>query len=251
MGNPSQDRASEPPGVADLPRAGPGHYPPPYVPTNVLFYRWIRSLLRPTDVVLDAGAGPTPRDPVRRLRGEAAKVCGIDVDEAVLANTALDEAKVVRDNRWPYADAAFDLVLSDYVLEHLSDPVAYLGEVRRVLRPGGPFFYRTVNALHPGTVAARWLPLEVWSALIQRLDPDAAAAHDPYPAFWRANTPARIRQTLRKAGFSDVDLRTREEPPSYLAGLGPLARAGVLWERLANRCPMLAGLRITLYGRAR
>ena len=37
----------------------------------------------------------------------------------------------------PYADARFDLVIANHVLEHIEDDWAALAEIRRVLRPGG------------------------------------------------------------------------------------------------------------------
>jgi ubiquinone/menaquinone biosynthesis C-methylase UbiE len=39
----------------------------------------------------------------------------------------------------PFADASFDHVITNAVLEHVGDPVAAVREVARVLRPGGMF----------------------------------------------------------------------------------------------------------------
>jgi len=43
----------------------------------------------------------------------------------------------------PFADAEFDAVLSFQVIEHISDIVPYLSEIRRVLKPGGVFVCAT------------------------------------------------------------------------------------------------------------
>jgi SAM-dependent methyltransferase len=45
---------------------------------------------------------------------------------------------VVGDARcMPLADASIDVVLCTQVLEHIPDPIAVIGEIRRVLKPGG------------------------------------------------------------------------------------------------------------------
>jgi SAM-dependent methyltransferase len=38
---------------------------------------------------------------------------------------------------WPYPSNEFDVVFSKSLIEHLSDPLSYLEEARRVLKPGG------------------------------------------------------------------------------------------------------------------
>lgn len=48
----------------------------------------------------------------------------------------------------PFDDAAFDVVISDNVIDHAADPFAIIDELIRVLRPGG-LLYFTVNIHHP------------------------------------------------------------------------------------------------------
>lgn len=48
----------------------------------------------------------------------------------------------------PFADAEFDIVLSDNVIDHAHDPQAIMAEIARVLKPGG-LFYFTVHVHHP------------------------------------------------------------------------------------------------------
>lgn len=69
----------------------------------------------------------------------------------------------------PFNDAAFDVVISDNVIDHAADPFAIIDELVRVLKPGG-LLYFTVNIHHPfydkasrlyGSLRNIGLPLEV------------------------------------------------------------------------------------------
>ncbi len=49
--------------------------------------------------------------------------------------------------RLPFADGAFDVALCDNVVDHAEQPAAIVGEMARVLAPGG-LLYFTVNVHH-------------------------------------------------------------------------------------------------------
>ena len=48
----------------------------------------------------------------------------------------------------PFADASFDVVLSDNVIDHAENPLSIVDEIVRVLKPSG-LLYFTVNIHHP------------------------------------------------------------------------------------------------------
>jgi len=50
------------------------------------------------------------------------------------------------DGQLPFAEGEFDGVVMKDLLEHVADPVALVGEVRRVLRPGGVVFASSPDA---------------------------------------------------------------------------------------------------------
>jgi ubiquinone/menaquinone biosynthesis C-methylase UbiE len=60
------------------------------------------------------------------------------------ANTAFLQHDVRA--RWPIADASFDLVIGNLILEHVADVASVFDEASRVLRTGGRLF---VCELHP------------------------------------------------------------------------------------------------------
>ena len=53
-----------------------------------------------------------------------------------------------RGEELPLPDHCADTVLSDNVLDHVENPLAYLKECRRILKPGG-VFYMTIDVHHP------------------------------------------------------------------------------------------------------
>ena len=127
------------------------------------------------------GADAAARNiPVARLHAEQA---GLDID---YRHTTAEELAA--------AGEEFDVVLNMEVVEHVSDPLAYLTACRQLLKPGGLMICSTLNRNPKSYVMAiigaehvmRWLP---------------KGTHD----WTKFITPDELFDLIRQAGLDPVD----------------------------------------------
>ena len=178
--------------------------------------------LKPGQRVLDAGCGPGSITVGIARAVAPAVVDGIDLSEDVLA-TARDHAASVGVGNVEFRvddiygldcpDDRYDIVFAHQVLQHLTDPVRALREMRRVLRPGGLVAardsdYATMSPAPKFPEFDEWLSLYHRVAYANDAEPDAGR----YMSGW-----------VREAGFSEVRLR-----PNVVAYEGEDAR---IWGR--------------------
>ena len=185
--------------------------------------------------VLDAGCGGARGCP-RQSPWEKMYIVGLDPDPAVRGNPFCNAVLMGDVSVLPFADASFDLIHCRWVLEHLSEPRTTFREFARVLKPGGRLLAVTPNLFHYATLGARLTPF-AFHRWWQR------GAYDPFPTFYRANSPRAIRRLCRDAGLLLESVDLIEGPPQYLMRNLPAFLLGVLYERLVNSTPALAGLR--------
>jgi 2-polyprenyl-3-methyl-5-hydroxy-6-metoxy-1,4-benzoquinol methylase len=117
--------------------------------------RWVPAGVR----VLDIGCGFGESLAYHRARG--CEVHGVEADRNIARVAARHGFDVHVGLFEPerYAEAMFDYVTMDQVLEHAVDPIEMLGGVRRVLRAGGTTVLSTPNAAGAGArvFGARWI----------------------------------------------------------------------------------------------
>lgn len=164
--------------------------------------RYLLDELEPGQRVLDVGCGPgTISLDLARLVAPG-EVVGIDADPGVVATAegARVDADVANASfavgdvyALDHPDASFDVVHAHQVLQHLTDPVGALVEMRRVLRPGGLLAVRDSDY-----GAFTWYPLD------PRLDRWIDLYHEVTQAN-RAEADAGrfLRSWVRAAGFVD------------------------------------------------
>jgi len=185
------------------------------------FYGRINTLIRPDMNVLDLGAGRAAwfeddpiafRRDVRSLKGKVARVIAADVDPAVLDNRAVDESVLIANGRIPLDDASVDLIVCDYVFEHIQDPTAFAAEIGRLLKPGGWLCARTPHRNNLVSVAARRVSNRRHAAVLSKVQPDRKEI-DVFPTVYRLNTRAAIRRAF--TGWRDTSFVFRSDPAYF------------------------------------
>ena len=181
-----------------------------YVPA--LFQAWAPRMVDAARVAagqrvvdVSCGTGVLARALAERV-GANGHVAGLDVNDGMLA-VARRRAPAIAWHRGaaealPFATAEFDAVLCQFALMFFDDRAKALGEMHRVLRPGGRF------------AIAVWCSLDetpAYAAVVALLDGlfgPAAAASLRMP--FVLGDAARAVSLVRAAGFDDVQIATHE-----------------------------------------
>ncbi|MEU8437577.1 class I SAM-dependent methyltransferase [Streptomyces sp. NPDC029216] len=207
-------------------------------------------------VLVDYGCGPGKvADHAARLLG--ARVLGVDTSPEMLAlaraqETAVAEFHLVADGRTAgLADGCADAVMCNHVLASLPSEEAVLSvftEVRRLLRPGGPFVllstdpdcggteYASLRIGEPDTVHA---PGQGLTVRLRRTDGSwQEVGNHAWP-------PAVLPALLERSGFHDV-VQERPTVEEALEVADPDLARGRPWTAERERPPLVVTTALAL-----
>ena len=116
----------------------------------------------------------------------------------------------------PFADHSFDIVLCDNVVDHAESPRRIVGELARVLAPGG-LLYFTVNIHHPIYAVAAGLHSS-WRAIGGPYEVGPFADHTTHLTLENAaklfeSLPLQILRS--KSNIDEARARARKKPPRH------------------------------------
>lgn len=163
------------------------------------------------DRVLDIGCGSG--EFLQDATALGYKAIGLDPDDAAV-HTARAAGLDARNGGFPdigFPDGYFSNVTLSHVFEHLHDPVQALGEMLRVLEPGGRLWMAMPNRDARG--------LEIFGKHWRGLEP---------PRHLSLVTPATLDDVLRRASFKNIMFLPQPPVGTFIAESSLAQQAGFL-----------------------
>ncbi|MDQ6971938.1 MAG: class I SAM-dependent methyltransferase [Mariprofundaceae bacterium] len=193
---------------------------------TIRFYSFVKAImLRDSSrTVLDFGAGRGAfwldssseyRRFMQDLRFQDVHVTACDVDDAVKTHPCSQQQIVITIGQpLPFEDNQFDLIVSDFVFEHIADPSFVAAELLRILKPGGYVCARTANRFGYVKFMAQLIPNSLHVAFLRRIQPDREA-EDVFPTVYKLNSASQVKDHFRNC---DVYSYFDSAEPAYHFG---------------------------------
>lgn len=185
------------------------------------FYLRINSLIDDTSVVLDLGAGRASwyeddkcvtRREIRLLKGKVKQLIAADVDEVVLSNRSSDKQILINDGKLDVEPNSVDLIVADYVLEHIDNPREFFTQIDNCLKSGGWFCARTPHKYSYVAIISCLVKNTFHRKLLKFIQPERKEI-DVFPTRYKLNQMKNIKSTFSHwANFSFI---YRSEPAYY------------------------------------
>ena len=188
---------------------------------TIEFYGRINSILKASDSVLDLGAGRgawysldncSYRREIRDLKKKVKYLVGIDIDNAVLENPTTHKNMIMSGEKIPLGDNSMDIIVADWVLEHVLNPVEFSSEIYRVLKPGGVFCARTPHKYKYVSLFASLLKNKYHSKVLKFIQPQRKE-QDTFPTAYKLNTLQTIRRKFKN--YKDFSYLYTSHPSYY------------------------------------
>ena len=190
---------------------------------TIEFYGRINAIIKKKDHVLDLGAGrgswyiidkSSYRRNLRDLKNKVEYFVGIDVDKAVLDNPTTHENFLMSNKKIPLKNNSIDLIVADWVLEHIDNPKEFYSEIDRVLKPDGFFCARTPHKFKYVSFFAKLLKNLNYFKILNFLQPKRLE-DDAFPIEYKLNTIKTLKKYFSE--YKDFSYLYASHP-SYFAG---------------------------------
>jgi len=222
-------------------------YYPEFKESWQIFQELGEKAIKPDSVILNIGAGRSSR--LETFFDLAKKVYGLDPNEKALSENRYISNRIVgRAESIPLTDSSVDIVILEWVMEHIENPERAFKEISRVLKPNGKIIFCTPNTKSPLMFLISLLKKisNPFSQIVIRQTLLDREKEEINPAYYRVNTRKKINKIFSQSGLRIIDLRTTGAP-SYFRFSKPLLWAALQLEKISAR-PSFKWTRVYLLG---
>ena len=152
------------------------------------------------------------RKSLQLIKGKVKKVIAADIDPIVMQNKSADENLIIDNNFENLPSNSYDLIICDWVLEHIEQPNIFFNNIKRILKDGGFFCARTPHKYSYWAIANRLVPEKIALQILKYIQP-FRQAKDVFPAFYYLNTMQDIKKNIND--MQDYSFIYRTEPAYF------------------------------------
>ncbi len=170
---------------------------------------------------LGLGRGKHAADYVRAIAPHCEHYTGIEPDPGIQPEHGqFDEFQTAFFEDSKLEDGKYDVIYSFLVMEHVTNPQAFIETAYKALKPGGVFMFMTMNQKHYFTRIASLLhTLKIDEPILRMVHGKQTETYH-YPVAYKFNDPQAITAMAQKVGFDQADFAFTEVrgPKSYFPG---------------------------------
>lgn len=182
-----------------------------------VFYQWVNEESVSDKILLNVGCGS--KSALLPLYPNFSKVIGLDIDEKALArHPGLTDRIVGTAENIRLPESSVDIVVAEWVLEHLPNPDQAFREISRVLKPRGLFLFITPNLYSPMIIGGKILKSLLGEKKISQLVffLTGRTADETFCHHYLVNTKSQLRNLGQSADLVLVKLELVHGLPGYL-----------------------------------
>ena len=172
------------------------------------FYLRIRSLINKKKIVLDLGAGQANwfldkkniklRKSIQFLKKDVKKFYAADIDRSVLKNKTSHKNLIIKKNIVPLKKNSVDIIICDWVFEHIEKPSIFYSEINRVLKKGGVLCARTPHKFNYVSIASNILEgSSLKSFLLRKVQANRFIPGSYSKSYYKINTINKISKIFQ------------------------------------------------------
>lgn len=189
---------------------------PNFLEAEEIFYQWLDEESVGDKFLLNVGCGS--KSVLLPLYPKFSQVLGLDVDEKALArHSGLTERLVGPVENIPLPESSVDIVVAEWVLEHLTNPNQTFTEISRVLKPGGFFLFLTPNLYSPVIMGGKILKSLCGEKMVSQLVffLTRRTADETFCHHYLVNTRRQLRNLGQSVDLVLVKLELAPGLPGY------------------------------------